>query len=70
MKSIRPVVASSTLLELFPLLARLPTWVPGTGYLRQLSLARQKVYQLRDMLWTDAQDAIVKSLNLNSKNVL
>ncbi len=45
--------------EVFPKLARIPTWLPGTGFLQHLASARQATYALRDIPWGAAKDAIV-----------
>ena len=49
------------LLEVFPKLARIPIWFPGTGFLRRLAAARQATYALRDIPWIAAKNAMVSA---------
>lgn len=53
------------LLEVFPKLARIPTWIPGTGFLRRLAAARQATYALRDIPWSAAKEATVSLFELS-----
>lgn len=47
------------LFEVFPKLAQIPTWLPGTMFLRHLASARRATYALRDVPWRAAKYAIV-----------
>ncbi|EJF60847.1 cytochrome P450 [Dichomitus squalens LYAD-421 SS1] len=49
---------SSMILESFPVLARTPTWLPGTSFLRRLARTRQMTADMRDIPWKDLQEAM------------
>ena len=51
----------SSILEFFPVLARVPTWLPGTGYLRTIRDIRLASHKLRDLPWEDASKALVRN---------
>ena len=53
------VSARWNILEFFPILAKLPTWLPGTSSLRRLAHYRQVIRDMRDIPWADAKEAIV-----------
>ena len=55
---------SSLVLETFPILAQIPTWVPGTGFLRTLARTRQMTAAMRDIPWRDFKKAMVNSLQV------
>ncbi|KAI1790187.1 cytochrome P450 [Ganoderma leucocontextum] len=49
------------LLEVFPKLGHIPTWLPGTRFLRHLASAREATYALRDVPWRAAKEAITEN---------
>ena len=53
---------ASPILEFFPVLARTPTWVPGTGFLHRFAHVRQMMAELRDVPWADFKEAMVTAL--------
>ncbi|TBU50720.1 cytochrome P450 [Dichomitus squalens] len=57
-KSIQLFVSGSSVLEFIPILSRLPTWLPGTAYLRDLARTRQATYRMRDVPWNAAKEAL------------
>ena len=57
-KSVHLIVAGA-LLEYFPSLSKVPTWVPGTGFIRNVNEARKLTADLRDIPWNDAKKRLV-----------
>ena len=53
------IPGSSLVLESFPILSRIPTWVPGTGFLRRLARVRQMTADMREIPWRDLKAAMV-----------
>ncbi|TBU62200.1 cytochrome P450 [Dichomitus squalens] len=49
-------IAGSFVLEYFPILARVPRWLPGTALLCRLDSIRQAVLQFRDEPWSYVQE--------------
>lgn len=65
-KSIQLFISGTSILEFVPILSRVPTWIPGTGYLRELAEIRRATHRLRDLPWNDAREAVVSSSILES----
>lgn len=58
------LLSGTSMLEFFPFLAYLPTWLPGTSLQRRCARYRQVHIRLRDMPWNDAKETIVRILFL------
>ena len=58
-KSIHLFISGKSILEFLPILAHVPTWLPGAGYLRKLVDIRRATYRLRDLPWSDAREVVV-----------
>lgn len=56
------LITGTSILEFFPFLARVPLWMPGTGFLHKLAYYRKATAIFRDMPWADARAAIVSCL--------
>ena len=50
---------TSSLLQYFPVIAHIPTWLPGTGFLRHLKQACQWAKEMRLLPWNDAKLQLV-----------
>ena len=61
LKSVDVLVEGSTVLEYMPFLAAIPTWLPGTGFLRQLAEHRKYAHLLRELPWTQAKEMMVRA---------
>ena len=53
------MVSATSILEFIPALARLPTWLPGTSFLRTLERSREAVRQMRTVPWNDTKHGLV-----------
>ncbi|TBU23726.1 cytochrome P450, partial [Dichomitus squalens] len=61
------LLPGTSILEFLPVLARLPTWVPGTSFLRTLERCRETVRQLRLVPWNDTkQDRLEVAYDANN----
>ena len=58
--------SASSVLQYIPALARAPTWLPGTGFLRQLEHVRNWTYEMRTMPWEDGKAQIVSNFPMSS----
>ena len=65
-QSLELLVAGSSMLEFFPLLAKLPTWLPGTGLLSRLKEARHANAKFRDLPWEDGKQQMVNQYSVSS----
>ncbi|KAI0754738.1 cytochrome P450 [Daedaleopsis nitida] len=52
------VAPGTNTLDLFPLLTRVPTWLPGTSLLRRMKHYRTLTSQIRELPWVDSKEAI------------
>ena len=53
------LTAGTSLIEFFPILARVPIWLPGMSILRRLAHYRSIMASVRDGPWAKVQSAIV-----------
>ena len=53
------LIVHGVVLEYFPVLAGIPTWFPGTGYLKELEDARRLTATMRDVPFEDARSEVV-----------
>ncbi|KAI0754716.1 cytochrome P450 98A3 [Daedaleopsis nitida] len=58
LSSVECLVINGSLVEHFPFLARLPTWLPGTGFLRQLAEIRRATRGMLEMPWSNAKEEV------------
>ena len=56
------LVVTGALFEHFPILARLPTWLPGTAAIRNFEEARRLTAELRDIPWNEALKNLVSKI--------
>ena len=68
LKSVDVLVEGSTVLEYMPFLTAIPTWLPGTGFLRRLAEDRKYAHMLRELPWTQAKEMVVRVALLFSLN--
>ena len=54
------MLTPDAVLESFPFLAHLPSWLPLMGFLREIEGARQLTHDLRNIPWKDAMKQIVR----------
>ena len=59
LESMDVLIEGSTILEYFPFLTMIPTWLPGTGFLRRLAEHRKYAHMLRELPWTQAEQMAV-----------
>ncbi|KAI0754759.1 cytochrome P450 [Daedaleopsis nitida] len=52
------LLTGTNILEFFPLLARVPTWFPGTASLRRMAYYKVLIAKMREVPWADAKAAI------------
>lgn len=62
LKSVDILIEGSTILEYMPFLTAIPTWVPGTGFLRRLVEDRNYAHMLRELPWTQAKQMVVRAM--------
>ncbi|KAI0754764.1 cytochrome P450 98A3 [Daedaleopsis nitida] len=53
------LISGTNLLEFFPFLANVPTWLPGTSFLRRLADIRHTTTAIREVPWADSKEAIL-----------
>lgn len=53
----------TSILEFFPLLARVPAWLPGTSLLRRIAHYRELTIKFREVPWADAKEALVSRIS-------
>ncbi len=56
------ILLNGSILDFLPFLAHVPTWLPGTAFLRRLAYYREVVPAMRDIPWMDAKAAIVSAV--------
>ena len=57
------LISGTSILEFIPALARLPTWLPGTSFLRTLERGREAVLRMRTVPWNDTKHGLVASIS-------
>ncbi|EJF55407.1 cytochrome P450 [Dichomitus squalens LYAD-421 SS1] len=53
------LITATSILEFLPVLARLPTWLPGASFLRTLQRCRKAVREMRFVPWNDTKHGIM-----------
>ncbi len=61
LKSVDILVEGATVLEYMPFLTAVPTWLPGTGFLRRLAEDKKYAHMLRELPWTQAKEIVVRT---------
>ena len=56
------VMPGSSVLEMLPILAHLPRWLPGTGFLQPFDSAQKRMREMREVPWVTTREAVVSSL--------
>ncbi|TBU59025.1 cytochrome P450 [Dichomitus squalens] len=56
LRSVDVLVDGATVLEFFPFLTAIPTWLPGTSFLRRLAEDRKNAHMLRELPWIQAKE--------------
>lgn len=59
------MVSGTSLLEFLPVLGRVPTWLPGTSFLRLLEHYRKVMLTVRELPWAMVKSAVVSSVCLH-----
>ncbi|KAI1785525.1 cytochrome P450 [Ganoderma leucocontextum] len=67
LKSVDVLVEGSTVLEYLPFLTAIPTWLPGTGFLRRLAEDKKYAHMLRGLPWTQAKQMVRNEFELNGE---
>ncbi|KAM5539417.1 hypothetical protein V8D89_006869 [Ganoderma adspersum] len=63
------LISGTSILEFIPALARLPTWLPGTSFLRTLERGREAVGRMRTVPWNDMKHGLVEEADYDPNNV-
>ncbi|PIL22693.1 cytochrome P450 [Ganoderma sinense ZZ0214-1] len=66
LKSVDVLIEGATVLEYMPFLTAIPTWLPGTGFLRRLAEDRKYAHMLRELPWTQAKEMATNGTSSNS----
>nr|VWO95115.1 N/A [Ganoderma boninense] len=66
LKSVDILVEGATVLEYMPFLTAIPTWLPGTGFLRRLAEDKKYAHMLRELPWTQAKEMVTSGASSNS----
>ncbi len=59
MSSIELLLSGTNPIEIFPVLARVPTWLPGTAFLHRLAHYRNLLVTVRERPWARVKAAVV-----------
>ena len=54
------LITPYAVLESFPFLARLPSWLPFMGFLQEMERSRQLTFDLRNVPWKGAMEQLVR----------
>ncbi|PIL22725.1 cytochrome P450 [Ganoderma sinense ZZ0214-1] len=63
------LISSTSILEFIPALAGLPTWLPGTSFLRTLERGRKTTLQMRTIPWNDTRHGLMEGAEYDPNNV-
>ena len=63
LKSVDILIEGATVLEYMPFLTSIPTWLPGTGFLRRLAEDKKHAHMLRELPWMQAKEMVVRTRN-------
>ncbi|KAM5539391.1 hypothetical protein V8D89_006843 [Ganoderma adspersum] len=66
LKSVDVLIEGATVLEYMPFLTAIPTWLPGTGFLRRLAEDKKYAHMLRELPWTQAKEMVANGISSNS----
>ena len=60
-RTLELLMPGSSVLETFPVLAHLPRWLPGAGFLQPYDHAQQSMEAMREIPWAATREAVVSA---------